>query len=52
MTRLEQLTTIHERLDELNKKYLIARTTKDKRRREKAIREAKKNRVFFCIHPL
>lgn len=51
MTRLEQLTTIHERLDELNKKYLIARTTKDKRRREKAIREAKKIEYFSAFIP-
>ena len=43
MTRLEQLTTIHAKLDELYIGYLLAQNTKDKRRRDKAIREAKKD---------
>ena len=41
MTRLEQLEVVHAKLDELNTNYLMACNTRDKRRREKAIREAK-----------
>ena len=41
MTRLEQLEIIHARLDDLYTKYLMAYNTKDKRRRDKAIREAR-----------
>lgn len=41
MTRLEQLEVVHVKLDELHTKYLSARSTRDKRRREKAIREAR-----------
>jgi hypothetical protein len=41
MTRLEQLTTVYNRLEELNTKYLMAKNTRDKRRRDKAIRDAR-----------
>lgn len=41
MTRLEQLTTIYARLEELYTKYLIAKSTRDKRKRDKAIRDAR-----------
>ena len=43
MTRLEQLEIVHTKLDELNTNYLMAYNTKDKRRREKAMREARNN---------
>lgn len=43
MTKLEQLTTVYSRLEELNTKYLLAKRTRDKRKRDKAIREAKSN---------
>ena len=43
MTRLEQLEIVHAKLDELNTNYLMAYNTIDKRKREKAIREAKNN---------
>ena len=41
MTRLEQLSTVHARLEALYTNYLMAHNTRDKRRREKAIREAR-----------
>lgn len=41
MTRLEQLEIVHARLEELNTRYLIAKNTRDKRRRDKAIRDAR-----------
>ena len=43
MKKLEQLTTVYSRLEELNTKYLLAKRTRDKRKRDKAIREAKSN---------
>ena len=41
MTRLEQLEIVHAKLDELNTNYLMAYNTRDKRRREKAIRDVR-----------
>jgi hypothetical protein len=41
MTRLEQLEIVHAKLDDLNTKYLLAYKTRDKRIRDKAIREAR-----------
>lgn len=41
MTRLEQLTTVYNRLEELNTKYLLAKNTRDKRIRDNAIRDAR-----------
>lgn len=41
MTRLEQLEIVYAKLGELNTNYLMAYNTRDKRRREKAIREAR-----------
>jgi len=41
MNRLEQLTNVYTKLEDLYTKYLIAHNTRDKRRRDKAIREAK-----------
>ena len=41
MTRLEQLELVHAKLDDLNTNYLMAYNTRDKRKREKAIREAR-----------
>lgn len=41
MTRLEQLTNVYTKLEELNTKYLMAKNTRDKRRRDKAIRDAR-----------
>ena len=43
MKKLEQLTTVYSRLEELNTKYLLAKRTRDKRKRDKALREAKSN---------
>lgn len=43
MTRLEQLEIVHAKLDELYTNYLMAYNTIVKRKREKAIREAKNN---------
>ena len=41
MNRLEQLTIAYTKLKELNTKYLMAQNTRDKRRRDKAIRDVR-----------
>ncbi len=41
MTYLETLEIVYAKLSELNTNYLLAYKIKDKRKREKAIREAK-----------
>ena len=42
MDRLEQLAIVYDKLYELYTRYLISQNTRDKRRRDKAIRDARK----------
>lgn len=50
MTRLEQLRIVRARLEELNTRYLIACNTRDKRRRDKAIRDARNDIANYSAY--